>query len=243
MEADEEEVQALQMKLLAAVSSLDRGLAANAKEARDVDDIAGQLERLEGPVNLDWKTSRSSPDTSPMDRLAGTWRLIYSSGFNSGSLGGSRPGPPAAFVPLILGQVYQVIDAQQGRLNNVVELLANIGLPRLPFLPVPTEPQMIPGLRVTLGHSCTVQGTADVRIVYDSTAAKVIGPELLEGLPKLQVPELPEFLRPPADFRAATFTVTFLDDMMRITRGDRGELRIYLKDTDLDPSAPADYVD
>ena len=39
---------------------------------------------------------------------------------------------------------------------------------------------MIPGLRVTLGHSCTVQGTADVRIVYDSTAAKVIGPELLE---------------------------------------------------------------
>jgi hypothetical protein len=39
---------------------------------------------------------------------------------------------------------------------------------------------MIPGVRVTLGHSCTVQGTADVRIVYDSTAAKVIGPELLE---------------------------------------------------------------
>jgi hypothetical protein len=43
----------------------------------------------------------------------GTWRLIYSSGFNSGSLGGSRPGPPAAFVPLILGQIYQVIDTQQ----------------------------------------------------------------------------------------------------------------------------------
>ena len=46
-------------------------LLLQAKEARDVDDIAGQLERLEGPVNLDWKTSRSSPDTSPMDRLAG----------------------------------------------------------------------------------------------------------------------------------------------------------------------------
>jgi hypothetical protein len=37
--------------------------------------------------------------------------------------------------------------------------------------------------------------------------------------------------------------VTFLDDMMRITRGDRGELRIYLKDTDLETTAPADYVD
>lgn len=33
-----------------------------------------------------------------------------SSGFNSGSLGGRRPGPPAAFVPLTLGQVYQEID-------------------------------------------------------------------------------------------------------------------------------------
>lgn len=35
-----------------------------------------------------------------------------SSGFNSGSLGGRRPGPPAALVPLVLGQVYQVIDCQ-----------------------------------------------------------------------------------------------------------------------------------
>jgi hypothetical protein len=43
----------------------------------------------------------------------GTWRLIYSSGFNNGSLGGSRPGPPAAFVPLILGQVYQVINTRE----------------------------------------------------------------------------------------------------------------------------------
>jgi hypothetical protein len=47
-----------------------------------------------------------------MDKLAGTWRLIYSSGFNGGSLGGRRPGPPAALVPLVLGQVYQVINNQ-----------------------------------------------------------------------------------------------------------------------------------
>ena len=30
-----------------------------------------------------------------MQLLGGTWRLIYSSGFSTGSIGGSRPGAPA----------------------------------------------------------------------------------------------------------------------------------------------------
>lgn len=77
-----------------------------------MDELAAQLEAAGGAVLLDWKTSRSSPDTSSMDRLVGTWRLIYSSGFNGGSLGGRRPGPPATFVPLVLGQIYQVINTQ-----------------------------------------------------------------------------------------------------------------------------------
>lgn len=68
-------------------------------------------------------------------------------------------------------------------------------------------------------------------------------PLSFQRLPQLQVPELPEFLRPPANLRAATFRVTFLDDSMRITRGDRGELRIYLRDEDLVPTAPNDYMD
>lgn len=85
------------------------------REASEVDRLCQQLETAAGPVTLKWSTSRSSPDTSTMDKLAGTWRLIYSSGFNGGSLGGSRPGPPAAFVPSILGQVYQVIDADKVR--------------------------------------------------------------------------------------------------------------------------------
>jgi hypothetical protein len=46
-----------------------------------------------------------------MEMLCGVWRLIYSSGFNGGSLGGSRPGPPAPLVPAVLGQVYQDIRA------------------------------------------------------------------------------------------------------------------------------------
>lgn len=83
------------------------------REAQEVDRLCRKLEDTAGPLTLKWSTSRSSPDASTMDKLAGTWRLIYSSGFNGGSLGGSRPGPPAALVPTVLGQVYQVINADQ----------------------------------------------------------------------------------------------------------------------------------
>ena len=40
-----------------------------------------------------------------MNMLNGTWRLVYSSAFSRGGLGGSRPGPPPALVPFKLGQV------------------------------------------------------------------------------------------------------------------------------------------
>lgn len=43
----------------------------------------------------------------------------------------------------------------------------------------------------------------------------------VQGLPELGVPELPSFLKPPKNFRSATFDVTYLDRSMRITRGDR----------------------
>lgn len=52
---------------------------------------------------------------------------------------------------------------------------------------------------------------------------------LLGSLPRLTLPQLPEALRPPAQLRSATFDVTFLDERMRITRGDREELRVYLR--------------
>eukprot|EP00878_Enallax_costatus_P022275 GHUV01023620.1.p1 GENE.GHUV01023620.1~~GHUV01023620.1.p1 ORF type:complete len:178 (+),score=50.70 GHUV01023620.1:323-856(+) len=177
-----------------------------------------------------------------MDRLAGTWRLIYSSGFNGGSLGGSRPGPPAALVPTVLGQVYQVIDSDQMLLDNVVELLLSYGAPQLPFLPKP-DPQPTPGVRITLRHTYDISQPNTVTIVFESTKAKTIGPDLLQNLPQIGVPELPDFLKPPKNFRSASFDVTYLDASMRIARGDRGELRIFLRDKPLSTSAPVDYMD
>ncbi|WIA18350.1 hypothetical protein OEZ85_009815 [Tetradesmus obliquus] len=239
---DEEEVEGLKVKILAAVASLDRGLAANMREASEVDKLCARLEEAAGPITLRWSTSRSSPDASTMDKLAGTWRLVYSSGFNGGSLGGSRLGPPAALLPTVLGQVYQVIDADKMLLDNVVELLLAYGMPQLPFLPRP-DPQPTPGVRLTLRHTYEVAQPNTVTIVFESTSARTVGPDVLQGLPQFDVPQLPDFLKPPKNFRSASFDVSYLDASMRITRGDRGELRIYLRDRPLEAQAPADYVD
>jgi hypothetical protein len=165
-------------------------------------------------------------------------------------------------------------------LDNVVELLLNYGVPQLPFLPRP-DPQPTPGLRLSLHHTYEVTPPNTVKIVFESTSAKAIGPDILQvnlvamcgvraadlldqrsdygvpstgrvhlyvvpvlfacvmhqdslyaaaaataataaqGLPELGLPELPSFLKPPKDFRSATFDVSYLDTGMRVTRGDR----------------------
>ena len=52
----------------------------------------------------------------------------------------------------------------------------------------------------------------------------------LQGnLPDLVLPQLPEPLRPSRQQRTSSFDVLYLDDNMRIIRGSRGELRIFVK--------------
>lgn len=226
-----------------------------------MDHLASQLELLGGGVDLDWRSRTPPTATAPsssdpaalsnsgssssgggrsgMDDLVGTWRLIYTSGFNSGSLGGRRPGPPAGLVPSTLGQVYQRIDGTTFKLDNIVELLLGGGLPDLPaaLLGQARPRQDTPAVRLTLGHDYEVQGANTVQIVFEDTSAELIGSSWFQNLPRLGLPQLPEPLRPPRFLRAAKFDVTFLDASMRVTRGDRDELRIYLKDdAALEPS-------
>jgi len=147
----------------------------------------------------------------------------------------------------------------------VVEFLAAFGGLNLPFLDAITAPTgsgasassappvprrrapapwgPAPGVRLTLGHTYEVTGPSTVRIVYEDTFARAIGPDFLAALPALAAPQPPEFLKPPRDWRAASFDVSFLDEGMRVTRGDRGELRVYLRDSPLEARAPEDYED
>ncbi|CAK9180547.1 unnamed protein product [Ilex paraguariensis] len=89
-------IGALKLKLLSAVSGLNRGLAASEDDLQKADSAAKELEGVGGPVDL----------SVELDKLQGRWKLIYSSAFSSRTLGGSRPGPPTGrLLPIILGQV------------------------------------------------------------------------------------------------------------------------------------------
>ena len=52
---------------------------------------------------------------------------------------------------------------------------------------------------------------------------------LLGRLPEFTLPQLPEPLKPSRSQRSSTFEVIFLDSDLRITRGDRGELRVFVR--------------
>ena len=63
----------------------------------------------------------------------------------------------------------------------------------------------------------------------DSRAGACSAPVTILGRHlKLEPPAIQRLL--PADMRSATFRVTYLDADVRVTRGDRGELRVYAKD-------------
>jgi hypothetical protein len=262
----------LKQQLVQAVAGLDRGLGASLREARAVDALARRLERA----------APADSSTTPLGPLApGCWRLIYSSAFGGGSLGGSRPGPPAALTPLVLGGVFQVVDRERKTLDNVVELLAPGLVAPPPLKALVAAPlkalssalggalagesngggvgwveededddeddDPTPGVRLTLRHdyeilsgpppsrpsssSSSSSSAATVRIVFEDTLARALGPSFLASrLPRVSAPQLPEALRPPRGLRAATFDVSYQDAEMRVTRGDRGELRVFLRD-------------
>lgn len=82
------------------MAGLDRGLLASAGDEVAADDAARKLESIGDVVEL----------PKDLDLLQGQWRLVYSSGFVTGSLGGQRPGPPVGrLLPLNLGQVHLTV--------------------------------------------------------------------------------------------------------------------------------------
>ncbi|CAL4980232.1 unnamed protein product [Urochloa decumbens] len=209
--ADADYVASLKVKLLSAVSGLNRGLAATQDDLDRADAAARELEAAaggSGAVDL----------TGPgLDALQGRWRLVYSSAFSSRTLGGSRPGPPTGrLLPITLGQVFQRIDVVSRDFDNIVEL--ELGAP-WPIPPVEAT--------ATLAHKFEIVGTSGVKINFEKTTVKTKGS--LAQLPPLEVPRIPDSLRPPAsNTGSGEFEVTYLDGDTRVTRGDRGELRVFV---------------
>ncbi|CAH9136299.1 unnamed protein product [Cuscuta epithymum] len=205
-ESRADHIRSLKLKLLSSVSGLNRGLAASDDDLRKADDAAKALEEAGGPVDLQ----------GDADILQGRWKLIYSSAFSSRTLGGSRPGPPLGrLLPITLGQVFQRIDVFSRDFDNIVDL--ELGAP-WPFPPIEVT--------ATLAHKFEIIGTSRIKILYEKTTVKTSGN--LSQLPPLEVPQVPDVIRPPSSRRNGDFDVVYIDSDMRVTRGDRGELRVFV---------------
>ncbi|KAF3791531.1 putative plastid-lipid-associated protein 6 [Nymphaea thermarum] len=205
-ESESDLVTSLKLKLLNAVSGLNRGLAANEDDLGKADSAAKELESIGGPVDL----------SSNLDKLQGRWKLIYSSAFSSRTLGGSRPGPPVGrLLPLTLGQVFQRIDVVNKDFDNIVELQIGTPWPIPPF-----------EVTATLAHKFELIGDAKIKIVFEKTTVRPTGS--FSQLPPLDLPRIPDALRPPSNTGAGEFEVTYIDSDIRITRGDRGEIRVFV---------------
>jgi len=226
--------QLLQKKLavLESLSGSDRGSAAGAEQRasveRAVDDLvsAGNVPR----------------DTRSVQKLCdGTWRLVYSTNFGAGGAG--SPNQPLFGLPSVgggvgggpkLGQVYQRIRSASSRglgggsVDNIVEF----------------DVPVLGTVRATLAHDLAIGKGDEFKITY--TGARVAlgggpGPEGDGGAAAdetgngggLTSPTLPNVLRDlpkalrPTD-SSATFTNVFVDSTLRVSKGDRGELRIYV---------------
>ncbi|OIW01806.1 hypothetical protein TanjilG_03944 [Lupinus angustifolius] len=199
-------ISSLKFKLLSAVSGLNRGLAANEDDLRKADAAAKELEAAAGVIDL----------STDLDILQGRWKLIYSSAFSSRTIGGSRPGPSTGrLLPITLGQVFQRIDILNKDFDNIVEL--QLGTP-WPLPPIEAT--------ATLAHKFELIGSSKIKIVFDKTTVKATGN--LSQLPQLEVPRLPDGLRPQSNKGNSQFEVTYADSDTRVTRGDRGELRVFV---------------
>ncbi|KAK8684649.1 hypothetical protein V6N13_040665 [Hibiscus sabdariffa] len=199
-------IPCLKLKLLSIVSGLNRGLSATEDDLQKADAAAKELESVAGPVDL----------TTDLDKLQGKWKLIYSSAFSSRTLGGSRPGlPTGTLLPVTLGQVFQRINVVSKDFDNIAEV--ELG-----------APWPLPPLQVTaiLAHKFELLGFSTIKITFEKTTVKTRGN--LSQLPPFEVPRIPDALRPPSNPGSGEFDVTFVDSDTRITRGDRGELRVFV---------------
>ncbi len=70
-----------------------------------------------------------------------------------------------------------------------------------------------------------------MRITYDRTTLQPRGgilSSLVESIPELSIPSVLNVLDD--SFRSSSFDVVFLDRDLRITRGDRKEVRVFIRE-------------
>ena len=213
----------LKFALFKTLATLDRGVASGAADRAAVRSLVESLEATASAA----PSSLAPSDAALEAALDGEWRLAYSSTFAGEQAGsqGFAGAPGGAGAPL--GSVYQRISAAEKTCDNVVQLGAA------------TSP-----LRgaAALGHAYVVSGRTTT-ITFTGVTVE----EAPFGLPAFKLPSpldaLPREARDALEGAGETagvgigsgaFETTFVDADARISRGDRGELRVFVKTGDSD---------
>ncbi len=241
--------RSLKDAVLASTSGLDRGLdAAGVDVARDVSRAvealcaaspAPRLDLDEGALGGVWTLQYSSEFVPGNTKFAGNWPFLAN---NDVVRRATKP-----LLPRIV-DVRQEIDVSGKRLDNVVTLaLRPPVLDGVPVLAAQLERLgEAPVVVARLEHAYRVEGAATVTIRYDSTTLNAQGGVngWFGGLPELSLggndkgdgnavvdEVLDEVKKVLEAYNSSSFDVVYLDETLRVTRADRGELRVFVRTT------------
>jgi hypothetical protein len=191
-------------ELLEAIAPHNRGLLAS---EMDKVKILSAIQQLED----------TNPTPKPLDRrefLEGNWRLLYTS--SKDLLGFDR-------IPLLkLGQIYQCVRVTEAKIYNIAEI---IGLPFMESLvSVVASFEPVSDRRINVNFQRSIVGLQ--RLLGYQTPSNYI--QQIESGKKF----------PPLDFgidnrdRKAWLDITYLDEDMRIGRGNEGNVFVLSKTRD-----------
>ena len=189
-------------ELLEAIAGKNRGLLANDLDKINVLTIVEQLED-------------TNPVTNPIsakDQLNGNWRLLYTT---SKSLLGLD------YVPIIkLGQIYQYISFKNNEIYNIAEISS---LPLLEsIIAIKASFTSVSHKRIKVNFERSIVG---LQRLLNYTSAQDFS-EIIEGGKNFF----------PFDFKIGNrnsepwLEITYLDDNLRISRGNEGNVFILAKD-------------
>jgi hypothetical protein len=192
-------------KLLAAIAQKNRGILATSIDRQAI--IAAVTE-------LEFRNPHPRPLTTAINLLAGNWQLLYTS---SQSLLGIDKFPLVK-----LGAIYQCIRPVTSTIYNIAEISS-----------------MIPGLNGIVAIAANFTPTSESRVNVQFNRS-VIGlqkfinystPDLLinaiENGQKFTAIDLP--ITRQADRSPAWLEITYLDETMRISRGNEGSIFVLAK--------------
>jgi len=214
--------ESLKKSFFSRYTGLNRGFNAREKERQEVLLLVEDLESFQ-------ISNRRDDDDS--EELTGTWRLIFTTALDVLSLG---------VTPFVeIGQIYQNIALDEGKVENVIEVQPKIFAPFNGVLGS-TVTKLVVRAESSLEKSDAIKPVPRIRIAFASVT--------IEGVSVFgnSIPDIiPSWLRSiklafPASLRGdggdplesqGYFDTTYVDQDLRISRGNNGALFVLVRET------------